>query len=84
MNPNALCKKMTLVLALACISVAVYAGPITREQAQERAAQFLSKVPGSRRLVPVTKQAKLGPRRAGAARTWIYTMCSTVAKVKAT
>ena len=64
MNFSLFYKKTALMLALACICVGLNAKPITREQAQARAAEFLNKVPGSRRLAPVTKQAKLGPRRA--------------------
>ena len=64
MNPPPFCKKMTLMLALACICVGLSAKPITREQAQARAAEFLTNVTGSRRLAPVTNRAKLGPRRA--------------------
>lgn len=67
MNPTSFCKTMTLMLALACVSVALHAEPITREQAQKRAEAFLKTAKGSHKLAPVTHRAKLGPRRAVAA-----------------
>lgn len=44
-------------------TLTVQAAPITREQARQRAEQFLQNRPGNRRLAPVTLPTKLSPRR---------------------
>ncbi len=49
------------VLLFASIASAV-AGPITREQAQDRAQAFLKNKRGAQRLTPVTRGARLAPR----------------------
>lgn len=51
---------MTLALTLC---VGLHANPITREQARQRAVEFLQNQPGSRHLKPVTSGARLSPRR---------------------
>ena len=50
------------VLAL-CAVLSASADPITREQAQQRAEQYLDGQGGSKRLSPVRNRAKLAPRR---------------------
>lgn len=45
------------------VTVGLSAAPITREQARQRAVQFLQAVPGSRQLVAVQNPTKLSPRR---------------------
>lgn len=55
------------LLAAALLPLGASADPITREQAQERAAAFLQDSPRGRKLSPVTLRAKLAPRRAGVA-----------------
>ena len=55
-------KRLSALLLGLTVTIASNAAPITRQQAKERAAQFLQNVPGSRQLAPVTRRAKLSPR----------------------
>ena len=49
-------------LALATfVCLSAHADPITRQQARQRAEQFLQKRHGSRHLAPVTESKKLKP-----------------------
>ncbi|MCR5820665.1 MAG: C10 family peptidase [Bacteroidaceae bacterium] len=59
--------RMSALLLLLSVVTAAEAAPITRQQAKERAAEFLKDVPGSRQLAPVTRRAKLSPRLRAAA-----------------
>ena len=65
-------KKWFFALLTLCAAISATAGPISREQAQQRAEQFLLSLPGNdfqgtlpeaQRLSPVTNRAKLAPRR---------------------
>lgn len=60
-------KHFLLTLLLLAVSFGLNAAPISREQAKEKAQNFLQKVKGSRTLAPVQSRAKLGPRRAKSA-----------------
>ena len=62
-------KHFLLALFLSVVSIGLNAAPITREQAQEKAQEFLKKVKGSRKLSAVKERTKLGPRRAKATNT---------------
>ena len=60
-------KKILFSLLLCCAALSVTADPISREQARQRAEEFLLTVQdqqtASRRLSPVQNRAKLAPRR---------------------
>ena len=56
-------KSMMMLAVMALMCTIANASPITREQAQQRAAQFLQRCPGSLLLTPVSQEAKLSPRR---------------------
>lgn len=62
------------VLTLVCVvaTLCVSAGPVTRQQAQQRAEAFLKNKAGSRKLTPVTSSRKLAPRRGAAAQEPYY------------
>ena len=53
--------RIFLLILAALVTMGASAVPITREQAQQRAEQFLQKHPGSRRLSPVTDRRRLAP-----------------------
>ena len=54
---------LLLLTFLFAATQAAWADPITREQAQQRAAAFLQDCTGSRRLAPVTERRKLSARK---------------------
>ena len=56
-------KKIFVLLACLIVALTVNADPITREQAQRKAEQYLQDKPGSRRLAPITNARKLAPMR---------------------
>lgn len=56
-------KKIFMLLACLIVALTVSADPITREQAQRKAEQYLQDKPGSRRLAPITNARKLAPMR---------------------
>ena len=56
-------RKSFFVLVCMMVSLVLNAGPITREQARQRAVSFLEKASGSRQLAPVVNRARLSPRR---------------------
>jgi hypothetical protein len=59
-------KKSFFILVALIVALTVNAENITREQAQQRAKEYLSSLSGARqnlRLVPVRNRAKLAPRR---------------------
>lgn len=56
-------KKIFMLLACLIVALTVSADPITREQAQRKAEQYLLDKPGSRRLAPITNARKLAPTR---------------------
>ncbi|MCR4994962.1 MAG: C10 family peptidase [Bacteroidales bacterium] len=56
-------KKVFMLLACLCLVLSAHADPITREQAQQKAEQYLQNKQGSRRLSPITNTRKLAPTR---------------------
>lgn len=55
-------KKTVLLLLMLALTVGIHAESITREQAQQRAEQFLQSRKGARRLSPVKNRRRLSPR----------------------
>ena len=60
--------KVLFLLISLWISVGLYATPISREQAQKRAEQYLQNRKGSRKLAAVSNGRKLAPRKAAGAK----------------
>lgn len=59
-------KRFLLYLLTGLLTLNMWAEPITQEQAQQLAEQFLAKKGGSRRLAPVKNRAKLAPAQQNA------------------
>ena len=55
-------KRTVLLLLMFALTVGIHAESITREQAQQRAEQFLQSRKGARRLSPVNNRRRLSPR----------------------
>lgn len=60
---------LTAVLFCLSITLSASANPITLEQARKRATTFMAKQKDNRKLMAVTNQKKLAPRKAGANQT---------------
>ena len=63
-------KKTLFLLVALVVALTAHAETITREQAQERAKEYLSSLPGARqnlRLIPIRNRAKLAPSRTASA-----------------
>jgi len=56
-------KKIIMLAACLMLTLTASADPITREQAQKKAEQYLLDKGGSRRLAPITNARKLAPSR---------------------
>ena len=56
-------KKHIFTLLLMWLAVGLSAAPITREQARQKAVEFLKNARGSKQLAPVQNKTKLSPRR---------------------
>ena len=54
-------KKIIMLAACLMLAMTANADPITREQAQKKAEQYLMDKGGSRRLAPITNARKLAP-----------------------
>lgn len=65
-------KKLFVCCVALFMVLSASADPITREQAQRKATEFLKTRAGAQTLVPVTNQKKLAPRRAGTAQAEPY------------
>ena len=59
-------KRTFLALIGLLLTIGLYAAPITREQARQKAIDYLKKTTGTSQLVPISNRAKLAPRRAKA------------------